>query len=97
LIPFNERHLQMILRDGSYFCGPQLYVPGTLGYGNVRVGTIDAPANKTTDFALLKEFKIRERHSIQFRWEAFNFLNTPQFSAPTERSAAPPSARSPRP
>ena len=62
--------------------GEGLYMPGTLGYGNVGVGTIDAPGNKTIDFALFKEFRIREGHSIQFRWEAFNFLNTPQFSGP---------------
>ncbi len=59
-----------------------LYLPGTLGYGNVGVGTIDAPATKTWDFALFKEFRIREGHRIQFRWESFNFLNSPQFSAP---------------
>jgi Carboxypeptidase regulatory-like domain/TonB dependent receptor len=62
--------------------GDGLYLPGTLGYGNVGVGTIDAPANKTVDFAMFKEFRIREGHLIQFRWEAFNFLNTPQFSGP---------------
>jgi hypothetical protein len=62
--------------------GEGLYIPGTLGYGNVGVGTIDAPATKTLDFALFKEFRIREGHIVQFRWEAFNFLNTPQFSAP---------------
>jgi hypothetical protein len=62
--------------------GEGLYLPGTLGYGNVGVGTIDAPATKTIDFALFKEFRIHEGHVIQFRWEAFNFLNTPQFSAP---------------
>jgi hypothetical protein len=62
--------------------GDGLYLPGTLGYGNVGVGTIDAPGNKTIDFALFKEFKVREGHLIQFRWEAFNFLNTPQFAGP---------------
>ncbi|MCU1261126.1 MAG: Cna domain protein, partial [Bryobacterales bacterium] len=52
------------------------------GYGNAGVGLIDAPAQKTWDFALFKEFRIRESQRIQFRWEAFNFLNTPQFNAP---------------
>jgi hypothetical protein len=52
------------------------------GYGNAGVGLIDSPAQKTWDFALFKEFRIRESQRIQFRWEAFNFLNTPQFNAP---------------
>jgi hypothetical protein len=67
--------------DGSP--SPGLYVPGTLGYGNAGVGLFDAPGQKTWDFALFKEFKVREGHHIQFRWESFNFLNTPQFSGPS--------------
>lgn len=59
-----------------------LFLPGTLGYGNVGIGSFDAPATKTWDFALFKEFRVREGHRIQFRWESFNFLNSPQFSAP---------------
>jgi hypothetical protein len=55
---------------------------GPLGYGTAGVNLFDAPATKTWDFALFKEFRIKERHRIQFRWEAFNFTNTPQFSAP---------------
>ena len=52
------------------------------GYGNAGVGLIDSPAQKTWDFALFKEFPVRESKRIQFRWEAFNFPNTPQFNAP---------------
>jgi hypothetical protein len=55
---------------------------GPLGYGNAGPGLFDAPALKTWDFALFKEFRVREGHSLQFRWESFNFTNTPQFSAP---------------
>jgi hypothetical protein len=62
--------------------GEGLYLPGTLGYGNAGVGLFDAPAQKTWDFALFKEFRVKEGHRLQFRYEAFNFLNTPQFSAP---------------
>ena len=55
---------------------------GPKGYGTAGVGLFDAPAQKTWDFALFKEFRARETHRVQFRWEAFNFLNTPQFNAP---------------
>src|SRR5260370_27225759 len=55
---------------------------GPKGYGTAGVGLFDAPAQKTWDFALFKEFRIREAQRVQFRWEAFNFLNSPQFNPP---------------
>ncbi|HYZ85895.1 MAG TPA: TonB-dependent receptor [Bryobacteraceae bacterium] len=62
--------------------GEGIYDPTTLGYGNAGVALVDAPAQKLWDLSLLKEFGIREGHRLQFRWEAFNFTNTPQFAAP---------------
>ncbi|HUQ95960.1 MAG TPA: TonB-dependent receptor [Bryobacteraceae bacterium] len=67
--------------------GDGLYL-GPKGYGNAGVSLFDSPANKTWDFALFKEFKPREGHRIQVRWEAFNFTNTPQFSAPARTLGA---------
>jgi hypothetical protein len=61
---------------------------GPKGYGNAGVSLLDSPAMKTWDFALFKEFSVREGHRIQFRYEAFNFLNTPQFSAPSRSLGA---------
>ena len=61
--------------------GEGLYL-GPKGYGNAGVSLLDAPASKTWDFALFKEFVITEGHRLQFRYEAFNFLNTPQFAGP---------------
>jgi hypothetical protein len=61
--------------------GEGIYL-GPKGYGNAGVSLFDAPAHKTWDFALFKEFLIKEGHKLQFRYEAFNFLNTPQFNAP---------------
>jgi hypothetical protein len=46
------------------------------------VSLFDAPAQKTWDFSLHKEFRVKEGHRLQLRYEAFNALNTPQFSAP---------------
>jgi hypothetical protein len=56
---------------------------GPKGYGNAGVSLFDAPGTKTWDFALFKEFRIIEGYRLQFRWEAFNFLNTPQFANPS--------------
>ena len=55
---------------------------GPKGYGTAGRSLFEAPAMKTWDFGLFKEFPIREGHRLQLRWESFNFLNTPQFSAP---------------
>ena len=76
---FNKAAFAQSICNGC--AGPGMYV-GPLGYGNAGVSLFDAPAQKTWDFSLLRDFKIREGHTLQFRWEAFNFLNTPQFNAP---------------
>ena len=65
-----------------------LYVPGTMGYGNAGTALFDAPALKTWDFALFKDFQINENHKVQFRWEAFNFTNSPQFNGPSRALGA---------
>jgi hypothetical protein len=62
-------------------CPTGLYL-GPKGYGNAGVGLFDAPAQKTWDFGLFKNFAITEGQRLQFRWEVFNLLNTPQFNAP---------------
>lgn len=67
--------------------GEGIYL-GPKGYGNAGVSLFDAPGQKTWDFACFKEFTFRESHRIQFRYEAFNFLNTPQFSAPSRSLGA---------
>ncbi len=61
--------------------GEGLYI-GPKGYGTAGTFLFDAPAQKTWDFGLSKDFRIREGQRLQFRYEAFNFLNTPQFNAP---------------
>ncbi len=63
-------------------CGNTGLFVGPKGYGNAGVSLFDAPGQKTWDFGVFKNFKIAEGHTLQFRWEAFNFLNTPQFNAP---------------
>ncbi|MBI3694627.1 MAG: TonB-dependent receptor [Acidobacteria bacterium] len=62
---------------------------GPLGYGDSGVGLFDAPAQKNWTFALFKDFRVREGHRVQFRWESFNFTNTPQFSAPDRNFGNP--------
>ena len=46
------------------------------------------PGMKVWDIGLFKEFPVREGRRFQFRWEAFNLWNTPQFRAPNSQLGA---------
>jgi hypothetical protein len=76
---FNTDAFVRSVYEGSPTAGLFL---GPKGYGNAGAALFDAPAIKTWDFALFKEFSIKEGQKVQFRYEAFNFLNSPQFNAP---------------
>ncbi len=60
---------------------------GATGDRNV----IRGPRFVNTDFAILKDFKMpwSESHSLQFRAEAFNLFNHPNFNAPTTNIGSP--------
>jgi hypothetical protein len=51
--------------------------PGTLGR-NVLIG----PGSRTVDMSLFKTFPLADRLKLEFRAEAFNIANHPQFSNP---------------
>ena len=51
-------------------------------YGNVSRNVLEAPGSVNFDFAVYKIFQPTERMRVQFRFEAFNFFNTPRFGAP---------------
>ena len=53
-------------------------------FGNVSRTSPDIrnPGLRTLDFSLFKNFKIRERTTLQFRAEAFNLTNTLQLGSP---------------
>jgi Carboxypeptidase regulatory-like domain len=59
--------------------------PGQLfatNFGNAGVGTLRGPAQYNVDASIFKDFAVRESMSIQFRAEAFNVFNHPQFGVP---------------
>jgi hypothetical protein len=56
---------------------PDLCHFGSAGYDQLR-----GPGQRNLDFSLYKNFRVAEGHELQFRWEAFNFTNTPWFSNP---------------
>ena len=54
--------------------------PGT--YGNSGKNIMQAPPLDYTDAGIFKNWTFRDRYGLQFRWEMFNALNQPSFSAP---------------
>jgi hypothetical protein len=59
--------------------------PELCHYGNAANDALVSPGIQTVDFSLGKNWaiaKMGEAGRLQFRAEAFNFLNTPQFGAP---------------
>jgi hypothetical protein len=61
------------------FAIPRQYTFGTLGrmHPNLRADRIE-----NLDFSVFKNFRIRERATVQFRAEWFNFTNSPVFAMP---------------
>ncbi len=60
-------------------------VTGT--FGSSGIGVIRGPGRKSTDLSLQKQFRVTENKRLEFRVEAFNLTNTPQFST-SNRSAS---------
>lgn len=51
-------------------------------FGNAGRNIIRGPATRVWDFALHREFPIKETANLEFRWEVFNMANTVQFGLP---------------
>ena len=78
----------IILGKPSQWFNPNAFlapsnVAANLGfYGNVGRDTLIGPGLATWDFSTLKDARIRERLSLQFRAEIFNLLNRANFNTP---------------
>ena len=73
-----------VIGSQTFFCIPQ---PGQQGSGR---NTGRGPDFWNLDSGLLKTFKITERVNLQFRAEAFNILNHPNFLNPRNASSGTP-------
>src|SRR5207253_4449952 len=56
--------------------------PPPFTYGNAGRDILFGPGRVNFDMSLFKDFPIREEIKLQFRAEAFNTFNTPQFGQP---------------
>lgn len=69
--------------DPARWYNPAAYIIQPLGtFGNVGRNTLISPSIFGWDFSTLKDFRITETHKLQFRFEAFNFPNHPNWGNP---------------
>jgi outer membrane receptor protein involved in Fe transport len=75
-LPSGQRNINNWF-DVTAFATPAPFVYGSAGR-DIRFG----PGRVNFDLSLLKNFAIRENVKLQFRADAFNIFNTPQFGLP---------------
>ncbi len=67
--------------------------PTCICFGNSGRGILYGPKTKQLDAGVSKNFKVNERLKFQFRAEAFNVTNTPQFGFPNQNFDSPTAGR----
>jgi hypothetical protein len=76
-------------QDPTHFFDTSAFKIALAGtHGNVGRNTMDLPGIIGLDFAMHKDFLFTERHRLQFRFEAFNFPNHPNWGNPNGNIAA---------
>jgi Carboxypeptidase regulatory-like domain len=69
--------------DPTRWFNPGAYTVQTFGtFGNVGRNTLISPSIFGLDFSTLKNFQINETNTLQFRFEAFNLPNHPNWGNP---------------
>ncbi|HKE03804.1 MAG TPA: TonB-dependent receptor [Blastocatellia bacterium] len=74
--------------DASAFVAPKT-PSGQPTFGNAGRGILIGPGLTNFDFALARNFNFTESKRLEFRWEAFNLFNTPQFGLPASNISSP--------
>jgi hypothetical protein len=67
-----------------WFSPSAFATPAPYTYGNAGRNTIVGPGRTNYDASLFKNFTIHEQMMFQFRFEAFNAFNHPQFNYPNQ-------------
>jgi hypothetical protein len=69
---------------------PNAYsTPAPYTYGDASRNSLLGPGRTNFDTSLFKTFPIRERVFVEFRVEAFNVFNHPQFGYPNQTVGSP--------
>ncbi len=75
-LPRNQRNI------GQFFNTAAFTAPAPYTFGDAGRNIVNGPGNNVFDMALHRRFNIRERGSLEFRAEAFNIFNHPNWGIP---------------
>jgi hypothetical protein len=77
--------------DPTQWLNPAAFsAPGIGQYGTLGAGSIRLPSTSNVDFSIYKNFRVKERYTVQFRAEVFNLFNNVQFNGFTTSGAGSP-------
>ena len=76
-------------QDPQRFFNTSVYKIAAAGtHGNTGRNTLNSPGIVQMDFSMHKDFAFTDRHKLQFRFEAFNFPNHPNWNNPNANIAS---------
>jgi hypothetical protein len=75
--------------DTSAVTFPHVLPNGFGTPGNLGLQALNRPGQRSVDVSLFKAIPITERIAVQFRAEAFNLANTPQWGEPNSQQGNP--------
>jgi outer membrane receptor protein involved in Fe transport len=83
IVPGQSVMLPRSQRTADHFFNTDAFAaPAPFTFGNAGRNTIIGPGNNIFDFALQREFAVREGHTIRVRAESFNAFNHPNWGIP---------------
>jgi hypothetical protein len=87
--PFLVPGVPLVFSDPSpnQWINPAAFVRQATGFGDAGRNILTGPGFADVDLSIAKDTKIRERVSLQFRSEAFNLFNHPNFGQPQNNLA----------
>jgi hypothetical protein len=74
--------VQILGNVGEYFDPLAFKTVTGARFGNLGFNSLRGPGVVNTDLSVSREFIMKERYKLQFRFESFNFTNTPHFALP---------------
>lgn len=83
ILPRSQRTLDRFFNTDAFVAAP----PYT--FGNAGKNVLVGPRTTLWDFSVFKNVRVGERVGIQYRFESFNFTNTPLFSFPNSQVGNP--------